>query len=167
MTYYWANPSGWPTSDLTPKVEFGASRAHMLVHRLAHSRAVWRDGRFTVQAQWLCGDGAQDVVLLGSVAEGGAECSRCVAAGSGAGVYRCFDASGRLLYIGSSKCVAMRLRGHESTSPWWPDVARTEVESHDNVLSARAAEARAIPAEQPLYNKMLRGHRQHHEPATA
>jgi hypothetical protein len=67
-------------------------------------------------------------------------------------VYRCYDASGRLLYIGSTVDTAVRFRQHERTADWWPYVARTEVEAFDSTDAALAAETRAIGTEHPRWN---------------
>ncbi len=45
-----------------------------------------------------------------------------------AAVYRFWDASDMLLYIGVTENPDGRFGGHESTKPWWPDVARKELE---------------------------------------
>lgn len=67
-------------------------------------------------------------------------------------VYRMYDSTGRLLYIGQSVSLAERLGGHRSGSEWWPDVRTIKVEPHADSLAARSAEARAIATERPAYN---------------
>lgn len=161
MTFHWANQRALPRTKLSLKTDFAASPRHMLVHRVTEASALWDDGKLVVQAEWACGDGATGAVLLSTPDEGGSRCVRCLNVDSGPAVYRCFDSDGALLYIGSSGCVAVRLATHRSSTPWWPDVDRVEVEAHDDVLSARRAEARAIATEQPRLNKV--GTRQFHE----
>jgi hypothetical protein len=70
-----------------------------------------------------------------------------------ASVYRCFDAEGRLLYIGASSSVKQRLRGHRQKSPWWSEVAEVAVDPPLPYDDAREAEKDAIVAEQPRHNK--------------
>lgn len=163
MTMTWANPLRLPTSRLVPRVGFGASRRHMLVHDVVAARAVWRNGRLTAQAEWRCGDGGYDVVLLADPADGGSRCVRCTDVAAGPAVYRCYDAEGRLLYIGSTSRLEMRLAQHRATTAWWPTVARVEPERFASIIQARTAEARAIREERPLHNKVGRLHRQFHE----
>jgi hypothetical protein len=58
-------------------------------------------------------------------------------------VYRCFDASGRLLYVGCSGNVTRRLGSHHS-KPWWPLVAQVTVSDPmvKDILSALTAALR-------------------------
>jgi predicted GIY-YIG superfamily endonuclease len=69
-----------------------------------------------------------------------------------AAVYRFWDASDTLLYIGVTENPDARFGGHESTKPWWPDVARKAIEWHENRVLADAAETEAIGTERSLYN---------------
>jgi hypothetical protein len=67
-------------------------------------------------------------------------------------VYRCFDASGELLYIGSTwRLPAQRLREHRTGKPWWDEVAEVRVERHP-LETLRAVETQAIQQERPRYN---------------
>lgn len=67
-------------------------------------------------------------------------------------VYRLFDASDVLLYIGVTDNPDRRFASHEALKPWWPDVARKAIEWHDTRDLAEAAEDEAIQAEHALYN---------------
>lgn len=67
-------------------------------------------------------------------------------------LYRLFDSSGRLLYVGITFNPSDRWRGHSSTKSWWRDVARREVEWHETRSAAERKEAAAIFTEKPLYN---------------
>lgn len=74
-------------------------------------------------------------------------------------LYRCYDADGRLLYIGCASNVARRisahLNDHRNKASRWLQVsmARYEVEGPFAGRDAgRRAEAAAIQAEQPLFN---------------
>lgn len=70
-----------------------------------------------------------------------------------AAVYRLYAADGSLLYIGSAFNPATRYRAH-SRKPWWPLVARRDVEWHPSKDDAYAAEMAAIAAEGPVHNHM-------------
>ncbi|MFC8463367.1 hypothetical protein [Streptomyces sp. NPDC057250] len=67
-------------------------------------------------------------------------------------LYRLYDAADVLLYIGISHQPDVRFAQHASDKPWWTDVARRDVEWHDDRPSAEAAEAEAIRAEDPEHN---------------
>lgn len=67
-------------------------------------------------------------------------------------VYRLYDIGGTLLYVGSSSRPDARAAQHAATKSWWPDVATTKLEWHDNRPSAQEAEAQAIRTEHPLHN---------------
>lgn len=71
---------------------------------------------------------------------------------SAAEVYRAFDGSGRLLYVGCSGDADTRLRYHEGHAPWWvfhESIERTPFDDYDEAL---AAEAEAIATEHPRWN---------------
>lgn len=73
-------------------------------------------------------------------------------------VYRCYDAAGRLLYIGCTSNVARRMSDHRSSpnkaSRWLRvSMASFTVEGpFPSRTAGLAAEASAIQAEQPLFN---------------
>jgi excinuclease UvrABC nuclease subunit len=67
-------------------------------------------------------------------------------------IYRCYDADGSLLYIGSSINVEQRLEAHQSTSFWRCHVARVRLQIAPDELTARRLEAKAIRAENPRFN---------------
>jgi hypothetical protein len=66
-------------------------------------------------------------------------------------VYRLFDASGRLLYVGIGYNYLARWRMH-AKKPWWPEVASKDVVWYKSRLVAAYEEARAIRTENPIYN---------------
>ena len=68
-------------------------------------------------------------------------------------LYRHFDSSGALLYVGISLTAADRLSRHNLESPWFQDVARIDLEWHPCRTSALRAERTAIRNEAPVYNK--------------
>lgn len=72
-------------------------------------------------------------------------------------VYRCYDMAGVLLYVGSSKDWAKRLKEHANTL-WADDVAEVRVRFYSSMELARDAERMAIRTEHPQANKQ-RGNR--------
>lgn len=73
-------------------------------------------------------------------------------------VYRVFDASGALLYVGCSVNVFARLKEHRKWAEWWPEAVRGSVHRYPNRLHALGVEARAIRNECPRDNKVLEAH---------
>lgn len=79
-------------------------------------------------------------------------------------VYRCYDDSGVLLYIGCTAEVARRMSAHRSNHRQWASrvlqivMARHEVEGpFADRAAGEAAEQRAIWQERPLLNKCHTG----------
>lgn len=67
-------------------------------------------------------------------------------------VYRCYDASDRLLYIGCSNGPLHRVKAHRETA-WWGDrIARVRFTVFPDRRKALSIEREAIWAEQPLCN---------------
>lgn len=75
-------------------------------------------------------------------------------------LYRHFDASGRLLYVGISLSAVQRLAQHAS-SDWSADIRRVDVEVYPTRDAALAAEAVAIRDERPEHNRRPRQHIAH------
>ncbi|MGW4825473.1 hypothetical protein ACWEP4_43020 [Streptomyces sp. NPDC004227] len=69
-------------------------------------------------------------------------------------LYRLFDGSGQLLYIGISHKPDVRWGQHSEEKEWWPQVSRRDVEWHPTRAGAERAELAAIAAEKPLHNKV-------------
>jgi len=67
-------------------------------------------------------------------------------------VYRFRDASGRLLYVGSTGSLSRRLSEHQRTKAWYGEIAAVEVAHWPNRDAAFAAEEIAIRDECPRYN---------------
>lgn len=67
-------------------------------------------------------------------------------------VYRCFDASGRLLYVGCTRNLRSRLYAHSLTSFWSYDVVKVKATVHPDKWAGLAVEAEAIRTERPRYN---------------
>jgi hypothetical protein len=67
-------------------------------------------------------------------------------------LYRHFDATGALLYVGVSLNAVQRLRQHR-LSPWTEDIANVTVEYYADRDAALNAERQAIVDEGPLHNR--------------
>jgi hypothetical protein len=67
-------------------------------------------------------------------------------------VYRFFAEDDTLLYIGMTAYLKDRFRDHKRLKPWWPEVARTDIQWYPDRMEAAQAEAAAIVSEQPRYN---------------
>lgn len=72
-------------------------------------------------------------------------------------LYRFYDAEDVLLYVGLSVNPGRRMEKHKATQPWWSDVARIEMEQHEDLKTLQAAEREAIKTEQPLHNVRMNG----------
>ncbi|MCW2228064.1 GIY-YIG nuclease family protein [Bradyrhizobium elkanii] len=68
-------------------------------------------------------------------------------------VYRHFDSSGNLLYVGLSSNRRARYSTHKYRSPWFSQIARWTFEEFASREAAMAAEREAIESERPLHNK--------------
>lgn len=70
-------------------------------------------------------------------------------------LYRHFDASGALLYVGISLSAVQRLGQHRHNSHWFESIARIEIETFMSRAQVLIAERSAIEAERPLHNIAL------------
>lgn len=68
-------------------------------------------------------------------------------------VYRMFDATGRLLYVGMTGELGKRLSSH-ADKVWFLAVATITFERYPNYAEAALAEQEAISTESPLHNKV-------------
>ncbi|WP_460057134.1 GIY-YIG nuclease family protein [Pseudomonas sp. S2_D06] len=71
---------------------------------------------------------------------------------NGRELYRHFDASKRLLYVGISLCTISRLSQHRRSSRWANDIVYIEVERFPTKELAVEAEKQAIILENPIWN---------------
>ncbi len=67
-------------------------------------------------------------------------------------VYRAFDAEGRLLYVGITKSPHARMRGHERTSEWWPEMQSVFFEWKASRVEALDLERELIESLRPPFN---------------
>lgn len=68
-------------------------------------------------------------------------------------LYRFYAADGSVLYIGQTCNFLARLRGHYTSSPWWPEVDRWTREPYESLGDVLDAEILAIQTEAPKYNR--------------
>lgn len=75
-------------------------------------------------------------------------------------VYRCFDKSGRLIYVGRTSDLFQRLASHSETKWWGPQIHKTTAKVYKNLAEASVAERKAIHDENPRWNIIGKwGHR--------
>lgn len=67
-------------------------------------------------------------------------------------VYRCYDAEGRLLYVGCSKAPVTRMTAHKRSTWWWPQVARVANTVFPSKGYALGRESVLIDELAPLWN---------------
>jgi predicted GIY-YIG superfamily endonuclease len=67
-------------------------------------------------------------------------------------LYRFYDASDALLYVGITGELKTRFAQHAADKRWWAKVARKTVEWHPTRQAASLAELAAIRTEHPAYN---------------
>jgi hypothetical protein len=67
-------------------------------------------------------------------------------------LYRFFDASGALLYVGITCDLPERVRRHRGEKAWWLDVANITVQHYADRQSVEEAEREAIERERPRWN---------------
>lgn len=68
-------------------------------------------------------------------------------------LYRLYDKSGGLLYVGITNDPDVRFAKHRADKPWWPRVVRKDVEWYDKRANALAAEEMAIKVKDPRFNR--------------
>lgn len=67
-------------------------------------------------------------------------------------LYRFYDATGQLLYVGITADPGSRWRSHAREKPWWHQVAHITLEAHPTRETVLDAERAAIRRERPLHN---------------
>lgn len=70
-------------------------------------------------------------------------------------VYRLFDATDALLYVGCTVNPWVRLKEHRRMQPWWSEVVRDEIVWFSDINQAADTEAAVIHDESPAYNYSL------------
>jgi predicted GIY-YIG superfamily endonuclease len=67
-------------------------------------------------------------------------------------LYRFYDATDRLLYIGLTENPHARFKNHRFTKQWWEDVVSIQLEKFQSRDAVVAAERKAIERELPVHN---------------
>ena len=67
-------------------------------------------------------------------------------------LYRHFDRTGNLLYVGISKCAIRRTAEHHERSKWYGEIDIIKIERFGTKREAEEAEIKAIKTEKPKYN---------------
>jgi len=133
-----------------------AARRTGVGHHVADAAEVTVGDVTTLAARWLCGGSSVDAVLLADDTPDCVSCRLAAATPRCPCVYYARDASGELLYIGSSVNVAQRIRGHMSQTAWWSEVRRLTFEEYPTEIEARRAEYAAIGKTPGVYNREAR-----------
>lgn len=68
-------------------------------------------------------------------------------------LYRFYDSTGQLLYVGITHSLERRWQAHKQNQLWWLDVARKEHIWLPNRAEAEAAELKATQTEKPIWDK--------------
>ena len=69
----------------------------------------------------------------------------------GCGVYRLYNASDTMIYVGQSDAPYLRFQAHRRKA-WWPGVCRKTVVWYRTPTEAESVETLAILTQQPVYN---------------
>lgn len=67
-------------------------------------------------------------------------------------LYRLFDSTGKLLYVGVTNNPDARFRTHRRQKAWWPEVASHTLTEYEYRAHAFRCEKEAIRDENPAYN---------------
>lgn len=67
-------------------------------------------------------------------------------------LYRIYDSSGALLYIGATTNPGRRIQTHAYNQPWWDEAFEIKLERFDTAEELARAEMLAIEFEHPKYN---------------
>ena len=72
-------------------------------------------------------------------------------------LYRLYNSSQNLLYIGRTNDINKRFSKHAQIQPWWPEVTMAKIELLSSLDTLMRAEQLAIFAERPKYNIVHNG----------
>ena len=72
-------------------------------------------------------------------------------------LYRFYDASDTLLYIGITGNMPARMAQHRADKSWWPEVSVIRLEQFQSRAELQSAERESIRIERPKYNKVFNG----------
>lgn len=71
-------------------------------------------------------------------------------------VYRCYDSTGRLIYVGCARNWKRRVQNHRTVAWWGDQIADVRHEEFPDKDAALTAERRAIATENPRWNVKTR-----------
>lgn len=74
-------------------------------------------------------------------------------------LYRLYDVSDQLLYVGITSNLRKRWQAHARDKHWWQEVAHKDVEWFERRKSAERIEKIEIETENPVYNRTFNGDR--------
>jgi predicted GIY-YIG superfamily endonuclease len=123
------------------------------VHMVGLAFADWTDGPLKPRVITRCGTSLRMFRFEIEPSDTNLLCDWCVLADvRPPTVYRLFDASGRLLYVGYTNDPIARLKSHSCMSPWWPAVANVQLTHFRTYREGIVAERSAIETEDPIHN---------------
>lgn len=67
-------------------------------------------------------------------------------------LYRFYDRTDVLLYVGVTADLPKRMKNHQKEKPWWLQISTIKIEPYETRAEVFEAEAEAIRTENPLYN---------------
>lgn len=82
-------------------------------------------------------------------------------------LYRFYDETGKLLYVGISVNPGARFAQHRSDKPWWAQIVDIKVQPMPSRGAALAAEREAIKNERPSYNTIHNQRTEKADPSVA
>lgn len=139
-----------------PKLGIAASRQVMLAHAVLDAAGVLIRGKITYSARWACDPrhGVLNAIFLDEAQATGKMCHYCFPRIPDAGdcLYRIYDKSGHLVYIGSTDSIGERIAVHRRIAKWRDRIADVRTTTYPTLPAARAAEVAAIKAEHPECN---------------
>lgn len=126
-----------------------AARRTGLTHHVADAAELSDGEHSTLAARWLCGGSTVDGIAFRDGET--VDCVHCrltAAVPAGPTVYLAWGDDDELLYVGSTKKAAQRLRSHQHSTRWWSEVRRVTFEPVDDQADLRRREYELI-AERP------------------
>ena len=146
-------PASVRTGWVEPKLVWVRSGTNNKWHRTDYAAATWHHDKIRLGVMSACGTVLLSAKFHPNVPDD-RYCDPCLMDGYAPYVvYRAFDADGALLYVGCSGDVHKRIADHRKWAEWRHDAVRWTYQLYPDERSALAAEAAAITAEDPIYNR--------------
>jgi predicted GIY-YIG superfamily endonuclease len=137
------------------------TRAGRRAHLIREAAVAWPRGKETYFAAYICdGGGDRGVQLVTDVPDDIEPCDDCLIGGEydKPTVYRLYDTTDELAYVGFSEDFLNRMKQHSQTKEWWPQIKRCEFDLYETREEGMAAELELIQLHQPRFNKMHTAH---------